>query len=47
MRALRNWRTWYCGAIWALQCTAYYGIVFWMPMLIGQARSTLTLTHNP
>ena len=29
MRALRNWRTWYCGVIWALQCTAYYGIVFW------------------
>jgi len=35
MRALRNWRTWYCSLVWVLQVAAYYGIVFWMPILIG------------
>ena len=36
MRALRNWRTWWCSVIWVLQCAAYWGVVFWMPILIGQ-----------
>ena len=33
-RAARNWRTYYLCTIWALQCAAYYGIIFWMPVLI-------------
>ena len=36
LAAVRNWRTWWAAATWALQCVAYYGILFWLPLLVGQ-----------
>ena len=36
VRALRDGRTWYFGAIWALTNVQYYGIMFWMPQLLRQ-----------
>ena len=45
VRALANWRTWYLGGVWVLQCSAYYGIVFWMPLLIGQMMPDAPATH--
>ena len=45
VRALRNWRTCYLGVVWTLQCAGYYGILFWMPLLVSQMMPHASAPH--